>query len=171
MKALALMKVIVLPMDTSNEFPELENSIIPQVNPIPPQVNPIPPQVNPIPSQVNPIPPQVNPIPPQVNPIPPGQNNNNPNDEVNMLYKNIATLILQHFAQNNVQFPNNINGQNDGQIKTNGPVQDNNQINNDSTVRIKRILLNQLLQLYDPPRQDQRANNQQNSQYQNQPPK
>ena len=174
-----------------NEFPELENSNIPQVNPIPPNVNPVPPNVNPIVLHVNPNAPHVNPIPPHVNPIPPHvnpnaphvnpipphvnpnapqQNNNNQNDELNILYKSIATLISNHFAQKNVHFPNNVNGQNDGQENLNVPVQDNNQINNDPTVRIKHMLLNQLLQLYDPPKQNQPPNNQQNAQQQNQPP-
>ena len=49
-------------------------------------------------------------------------------------------------------------------------MQDNNQINNDPTVRIKHMLLNQLLQLYDPPKQNKPPNNQQNAQQQNQPP-
>ena len=153
-----------------NEFPELENSTIPQVNPIPPNVNPVPPNVNPIVLHVNPNAPHVNPIPPHVNPNAPQQNNNNQNDELNILYKSIATLISNHFAQKNVHFPNNVNGQNDGQENLNVPVQDNNQINNDPTVRIKHMLLNQLLQLYDPPKQNQPPNNQQNAQQQNQPP-
>ena len=146
-----------------NEFSELEKSIIPQVNPIAPNANLIPLHTNPI-------------VPVQNN------INNNPNDELNRLYQNIATLISKHFAQKNVQSPNNINGQNNGQVNSNVPVQDSNQINNEPTVRIKHILLNQLLQLYDPPKQNklpggrpkarrrkQLSNNRQNAQQQNQP--
>ena len=127
----------------TNPIPPHANPIPPHANPIPPHANPIPPHANPIPPHANPIPPHANPIPPHANPIAPAQNNNNPNDEMNMLYRNIATLISKHFAQKYVQFPNNINGQNDGQGNSNGPVRDNNQINNDPAVRMKRIFLNQ----------------------------
>ena len=68
------------------------------------------PHVNPIPPHVNPNAPHVNPIPPHVNPNAPQQNNNNQNDELNILYKSIATLISNHFVKKMFIFPTMLMG-------------------------------------------------------------